>query len=262
MNSPNVPSVPTFSTASEFLAGQFSPSRSTALNFQLADFQKCNRDEFIHEKSPLHGHRDGFIHGKSPPQNYRNQFIHGKLPPQNCVDPKVFLKSMDSSGDECDRLRDNQADQDGCQSVDNSSTLPPRILRKTASQSSFSSMSKYGNANYSNRSEKGSSDSETVDQSMVVDPKEPTPGSRVAENDAIEGENGPRGGRDNTEVAVDPVDDVEQKKLTSDPMDVDEAVTGDEEVDGVKTKKPSSDLDLVKEGRCASGNRGKSDLAI
>ena len=53
MNSPNVPSVPTFLTASEFLAGQFSPSCSTALDFQLADFQKCNRDEFIHEKSPL-----------------------------------------------------------------------------------------------------------------------------------------------------------------------------------------------------------------
>ena len=167
MNFPNVPSVPTFSTASEFLAGQFSPSHSTALDFQLADFQKCNRDEFIHEKLPPHGHRDGFIHGKSLPQNYRNEFIHGKSPPQNCVDPKGFLKSMDSSEDERDHRWDSQADQDSCQPVDNSSTLPPRILRKTASQSSFCSMSKYENANYSNCSEKGSSDSETVNQSMA-----------------------------------------------------------------------------------------------
>ena len=96
----------------------------------------------------------------------------------------------------------------------------------------------------------------------MVDPKEPTPGSRVAENDAIEGENGPRGGKDNTEVAVDPVDDVERKKLTSDPMDVDKAATGDEEVDGVKTKKPSSDLDLVKEGHCEDGAKLKKAFRV
>lgn len=227
-NSPNVP----VSTASELLAGPFSPSQYTALDYQvpLGNQQMCNGD----------------------------RVVDGKLLSPKCVDPKVFLRNADCSGDEDDPRQHKLAKEDGIRPMDKSSCLPPKLRRPTSqssllSHSSSHSMSESGNENDANHFEEGSSYGEPVDQAMAIDPKEQTSDrekgskdtrscSRVNEKEVEL--------KISDSMAVDetiPENRGKEKSPSPDSMTVDETLPGN----SVEKKRPSLDSNTVDAGHSA-----------